>query len=77
MGTVFPLFTNQMFRTLGYKWANSLFGLIALAMIPLPYVRHIRGFNFDCALLIRCISVRRCIFSVQPFAEGAGSPGWS
>ena len=48
MGTVFPLFTNQMFRTLGYKWANSLFGLIALAMIPLPYVRHIRSFNFDC-----------------------------
>jgi len=38
MGTVFPLFTNQMFRTLGYNWANSLFGFIGLAMAPIPYV---------------------------------------
>jgi hypothetical protein len=32
-----------MFRTLSYKWANSLFGFIAMAMIPIPYV--CRGSN--------------------------------
>lgn len=40
MSTVLPLFTDQMFRTLGYKWANTLFGLIAVIMIPIPFVRR-------------------------------------
>ncbi|KAG5643367.1 hypothetical protein DXG03_001015 [Asterophora parasitica] len=40
--TAFPLFTNQMFKTLDYKWANTLFGCIAVLMIPIPFVRIIR-----------------------------------
>lgn len=43
MGTAFPLFTNQMLRALGYKWANSLFAFIALFMIPIPYALYFYG----------------------------------
>jgi hypothetical protein len=38
--TAFPLFTSQMYNTLGYKWANFLFAFIAIALIPVPYVRQ-------------------------------------
>ena len=39
MGMAFPLFTQQMFNKLTYKWANTLFGCIAVVMIPIPIVR--------------------------------------
>ncbi|TFB01596.1 Polyamine transporter 4 [Trichoderma ghanense] len=35
---VFPLFTIQMYTTLGIHWASSLLGFIALALIPIPWV---------------------------------------
>ena len=35
----FPLFTQQMFATLTYHWANTMFGLLALVMSPVPFVR--------------------------------------
>lgn len=37
-GMAFPLFTQQMYARLTYKWANTLFGLIAALMIPIPFV---------------------------------------
>ncbi|KAF9461064.1 major facilitator superfamily domain-containing protein [Collybia nuda] len=40
--TVFPLFTRQMLHNLGYKWANTLFGFIALIMILFFYGPSIR-----------------------------------
>lgn len=39
LGMVFPLFTQQMYQNLTYKWANTLFGCIALLMLPIPFVR--------------------------------------
>lgn len=39
IGTVFPMFTDRMFNALGYRWATTLFGLIACVMIPVPFVR--------------------------------------
>ncbi|KAF8074571.1 MFS polyamine transporter [Lyophyllum atratum] len=41
--TVFPLFTDQMFHNLGYKWANTLFALIAAVMIPIPFALYFYG----------------------------------
>ena len=35
----FPLFTQQMFATLTYHWANTLFACLATLMIPIPFVR--------------------------------------
>jgi hypothetical protein len=48
MSTILPLFTDQMFRTLGYKWANTIFGLVPFIMLPIPFVCH---------SLIRCFDV--------------------
>ncbi|KAI9567983.1 hypothetical protein HD554DRAFT_2039102 [Boletus coccyginus] len=38
MALVFPLISQQMFATLTYKWALTLFAIIALVMAPTPFV---------------------------------------
>ncbi|KAJ7898064.1 major facilitator superfamily domain-containing protein [Mycena leptocephala] len=38
MGVAFPLFTQPMYARLGIHWASTLFGCIAVAMVPIPYV---------------------------------------
>ncbi|KAJ7812625.1 MFS general substrate transporter [Mycena olivaceomarginata] len=38
MGTAFPLFTPPMYARLGIHWASTLFGCVAVAMVPIPYV---------------------------------------
>ncbi|KAJ7065360.1 MFS polyamine transporter [Mycena amicta] len=43
MGTAFPLFTKQMFARMGYNWANTMFALIAAAMVPIPFILFIYG----------------------------------
>jgi len=43
MGMAFPLFTSQMFARLTYHWANTLFALIATAMIPIPFILFFKG----------------------------------
>ena len=39
MGVAFPLFTVQMFDALGYRWGNTLFALVAIVLMPIPFVR--------------------------------------
>ncbi|KAJ7623748.1 MFS polyamine transporter [Roridomyces roridus] len=41
--TVFPLFTRRMFQAMGYNWANTMFALISLAMVPIPYILFFFG----------------------------------
>ncbi|THU84213.1 MFS polyamine transporter [Dendrothele bispora CBS 962.96] len=41
--TAFPLFTRQMFDRLSYKWANTLFGCIAVVMMPIPFILFFYG----------------------------------
>lgn len=43
MGFAFPLFTTQMFDALGYRWGNTLFALVAVAMMPIPFILLFRG----------------------------------
>jgi len=38
LGGVFPLFTLQMYHTLGIGWATSLLAFIAVALLPVPWV---------------------------------------
>ncbi|EMC92391.1 hypothetical protein BAUCODRAFT_78054 [Baudoinia panamericana UAMH 10762] len=38
MGAVFPLFTVQMYSTLGIGWATSLLAFVSVAMLPIPFV---------------------------------------
>jgi len=35
---VFPLFGTQMFEKLGYRWAGSLLGFLALVLMPILFV---------------------------------------
>ncbi|KIK62083.1 hypothetical protein GYMLUDRAFT_42522 [Collybiopsis luxurians FD-317 M1] len=41
--TAFPLFTQQMYARLSYKWANTLFGCIACLMMPIPFILFFYG----------------------------------
>ncbi|KAI0731113.1 MFS general substrate transporter [Earliella scabrosa] len=43
MGTVFPLFTHQLYARLTYHWGTTLFACIAVAMIPIPLVLFWKG----------------------------------
>ncbi|EAU90060.1 multidrug transporter [Coprinopsis cinerea okayama7 len=36
IGGIFPLFTTQMFDALGYSWANTIFAIVGVLMIPIP-----------------------------------------
>lgn len=40
LGMAFPLFTKQMYKTLDFKWANTLFGCLGTAMVPIPFVHQ-------------------------------------
>lgn len=37
-GAAFPLFTTQMYRTLGIAWATSLLGFVSIALLPVPWI---------------------------------------
>ncbi|TCD59920.1 hypothetical protein EIP91_011190 [Steccherinum ochraceum] len=41
--STFPLFTQQMYAALTYKWANTIFAFIAAVMIPIPFVLFFYG----------------------------------
>lgn len=42
-GACVPLFTIQMYHTLGYEWATSLMGFISLACCLIPFLFYIYG----------------------------------
>ncbi|KAI5835231.1 MFS general substrate transporter [Schizophyllum commune Tattone D] len=37
-GAAFPLFATQMYNALNPRWASSLLGFVAAAMIPIPFI---------------------------------------
>ncbi|KAL7267334.1 Synaptic vesicle transporter SVOP [Rhizina undulata] len=42
-GAATVLFTTQMYHRLGYQWASSLLGFIALACCAIPYLFYFKG----------------------------------
>lgn len=42
-GAVFPLFARQMFTAMTIKWAGTLLGLVAAALIPVPFLFYKYG----------------------------------
>lgn len=42
-GAAFPLFTLQMYKTLGIAWATSLLAFIVVALLPVPWALWIWG----------------------------------
>jgi hypothetical protein len=49
-GAAFPLFTTQMFKTLGIHWAASVPGFLALLCVPFPYLLY----RYGPAIRLRC-----------------------
>ena len=43
VGAGFPLFASQMYNKLGYEWASSLLGFIAILLVPIPFIFFYRG----------------------------------
>jgi hypothetical protein len=43
VGAVFPLFTKQMYDTLGIHWASSVPAFLTLACVPFPFVMYRYG----------------------------------
>ena len=43
VGSVFPLFTRQMFNNMGIQWAGTLLGCIAAVMVPIPVIFLVFG----------------------------------
>lgn len=50
MGTAFPLFSQQMYDKLTFKWASTLFGCIAVLMAPIPFI--VRCFDAMCRITV-------------------------
>lgn len=42
-GTVFPLFTIQMYENLGNQWASSIPAFLVLGCLPFPFLFHKYG----------------------------------
>ncbi|KAI9368963.1 polyamine transporter [Aspergillus egyptiacus] len=38
VGAGFPLFATQMYERLGFEWASSLLGFLAILLVPIPFV---------------------------------------
>ncbi|KAH6916320.1 multidrug transporter [Coprinopsis sp. MPI-PUGE-AT-0042] len=71
IGGVFPLFTAQLFDSLGYAWANSMFAFIGVAMIPIPFALFFFGPKIR-ARSARC--VQDGVTTQQPDLEQATTP---
>ena len=39
----FPLFIDPMYHSLGIGWATSVFGFVAIALIPIPFLFYLYG----------------------------------
>lgn len=49
-GAAFPLFTTQMYDSLGIHWASSIPAFLALACIPFPFLFY----KYGAAIRSRC-----------------------
>ena len=42
-GAAFPLFTVQMYQTLGVHWAGSVFAFVSVLLLPVPWIFFWKG----------------------------------
>lgn len=43
VGGGFPLFATQMYNRLGFEWASSLLGFLAILLVPIPFLFFYKG----------------------------------
>ncbi|KAH6886879.1 putative MFS multidrug transporter [Thelonectria olida] len=66
VGAVFPLFTKQMYDTLGIHWASSVPAFLTLACVPFPFAMYRYGdalrrrckYAFEAAEMLRRIQMQ-------------------
>ncbi|KAG2110577.1 major facilitator superfamily domain-containing protein [Suillus discolor] len=68
LATVFPLYTSRMNDVLTYKWAGTVFALIAAIMIPIPYI-----FFFYGSRMRKCSPVSRKILEIEAEQQNSDS----
>lgn len=69
MGMAFPLFTDRMFVALGYQWANTLFAILAVLMIPVPYVRRLSFVHTFILLIVFTVTDLVLLWSTDSNAQ--------
>lgn len=42
-GAAFPLFAHSLFTQLGYDWAGTLLAVLALVLVPIPFILSQHG----------------------------------
>jgi hypothetical protein len=68
MGVAFPLFTQPMYARLGIHWASTLFGCIAVAMVPIPYVSPVYLAFLASPSIVRRFGFFASVLRVRAFA---------
>jgi hypothetical protein len=66
-GAAFPLFTTQMYKTLGINWASTLVAFLALACAPLPFLFYRYGER----IRLRCKYAKEAAAITQMMKERA------
>ncbi|QLL31008.1 hypothetical protein HG536_0A08230 [Torulaspora globosa] len=69
--SVFPLFTIQMYENLKVKWASTLFALICVVMVPIPWVFE----RWGAKIRRRSMFGYAALIKQQAEAEDAGEEG--
>jgi MFS family permease len=73
VGAVFPLFTTQMYDSLGIHWASSLPAFLTLACMPFPFIMHRYGgalrmkckYAFEAAEMMRRVQMQQAPASAK------------
>ncbi|QLQ81388.1 hypothetical protein HG537_0F01490 [Torulaspora globosa] len=69
--SVFPLFTIQMYENLKVKWASTLFALICVVMVPIPWIFE----RWGAKIRRRSMFGYAALIKQQSEAEDAGEEG--
>lgn len=73
-GTAFPLFTTQIYKSLGNQWASSIPAFLVLGCVPFPFLfckygRHIRAkskYTSEAAKMMEMMRRRHVVAGGEP-----------
>jgi multidrug resistance protein len=74
-GAAFPLFTNQMYASLGIHWASSIPAFLALACLPFPFLfyRYGEPIRLTCKYAAKAAEVMKEMKQAEKMVEDRGS----
>lgn len=69
-GAAFPLFTRDMYETLGTQWASSVPGFLALLMVPVPFVLY----KYGAIIRSKCVYASQAEMAMKSLRAKAAQP---